>query len=135
MASLEEGTWQESHLVWHLPPSACVHVTHGTWKMVSKCQESERKCPLFGIKPRNSLLEKREFGGGRKGKEKKGEKKKEGRKGKEMRKRKERENKKKGRRKERRGKQKRGGKIRAWRRKGKERKRAPIPGVSMVRSR
>ena len=61
-------------MVWNLPPSACVHVTHGTRKIESKCEESERKFPLFGIKPRNSLREKKEFGRGRKGKEKKGEK-------------------------------------------------------------
>ena len=39
MTSLEEFTWHENHVVWHLPPSACVHVTHGTWNMD---HESER---------------------------------------------------------------------------------------------
>ena len=63
-------------------------MTHDTWKMESKCEESERKFPLFGIKPRNSLGEKKEFGGGRKGKEKKGEKRKEIRKLKKRRKKK-----------------------------------------------
>ena len=82
MTSLEEGTCHESHVVWHLPPSACVHVTHGTWKMKSKCEESESKFPLFG----SNQGEKKEFGGGRKGKEKKREKKKERRKRKERRK-------------------------------------------------
>ena len=38
-------------MVWHLPPSACVHVTHGTWKMESKCEESE-EVSTFWIKPR-----------------------------------------------------------------------------------
>ena len=40
MASLEECIWHESHVVWHeshvvlhFPPSACVHVTHGTWNI------------------------------------------------------------------------------------------------------
>ena len=33
MASFEEYTWHKSHVVWHFPPSACVHVTHGTWNM------------------------------------------------------------------------------------------------------
>ena len=33
MVSLEEGIWHESHVVWQFPPSACVHVTHGTWNM------------------------------------------------------------------------------------------------------
>ena len=65
MASLEEGTWNESHVVWHLPPSACVHVTHGTWKMESKYEENERKFPLFG----SNQGDKKEFSGGRKGKE------------------------------------------------------------------
>ena len=123
MASLEEGTWHESHVVWLLPPSAYVHVTHDTWKMESKCEESGRKFPLFRIKRRNRLWEKKEFHGGRKGKEKKREKKK----GKEKKKRKEEM-------KEMRGKQNRGGKIRAWRRKGKERKRTPIPGALTVKS-
>ena len=50
MASLEEGTWHENHVVWHFPLSACVHVTNGTWKMESKCEESERKFPLLGMK-------------------------------------------------------------------------------------
>ena len=59
MESLEEGTWHESHVVSHLPPSACVHVTHGTWRMNSKCEESERKFPLCGIKPRKRLWEKK----------------------------------------------------------------------------
>ena len=39
MTSLEEFTWHENHVLWHLPPSACVHVTHGTWNMD---HESER---------------------------------------------------------------------------------------------
>ena len=59
MASLEEGTWHESYAVWHLPPSACVHVTQGTWRMKSKCDESERKFPLCGIKPRKIFWEKK----------------------------------------------------------------------------
>ena len=52
MESLEEGTWHESHVVWHLPSSACVHVTHGTWEMehVKDTWQigSERKFPLVG---------------------------------------------------------------------------------------
>ena len=128
MTSLEECTWHESHVVWHFPPSACVHVTHGTWNMDhgSERNMKVRNFPLTWIKPRNSLGEKKEFSGGRKGKEKKGERKK---KGKEKKKRNE---KKKGG-----GKQKRGGKkICAWerRKKGKERKRAPIPDVPTVGS-
>ena len=59
------------------------------------------------------------------GKEKKRKEKK--KKGKEKKKRKEEM-------KEMRGKQNRGGKIRAWRRKGKERKRTPIPGALTVKS-
>ena len=73
-------------MVWHLPPSTCVHLTHDTWKMESKCEESEMKFPLFGIKTRNNLGEKKEFCEGRKGKEKKGEKIKEMRKKKRKRK-------------------------------------------------
>ena len=67
MKILEEGIWHESHVVWHLLPSVCVHVTHDTWKIKSKCEESERKFPLFG----SNQGEKKKFGGGRKGKEKK----------------------------------------------------------------
>ena len=71
------ATWHESHVVWHLLPSACVYVTHGTWRMKSKCEESERKFPLFGIKPRKRLREKRNNSvGERKGKEGENEKKK-----------------------------------------------------------
>ena len=33
MVSLKECTCHESYVVWHLSPSACVHVTHGTGKM------------------------------------------------------------------------------------------------------
>ena len=73
MARLEECIWHESHVVWHLPPSACVHVTHGTWNMN---HESERKFPLTWIKPRNSLGEKKEFGGGKEKKIKKKKKRK-----------------------------------------------------------
>ena len=40
MEIFEEDTWHKSHVMWHLPPSACVHVTHGTWKMESQCKES-----------------------------------------------------------------------------------------------
>ena len=100
-------------MVWHFPPSACVHMTHDTWKMESKCEESERKFAFFffflgsnqGIdygKRKNSM----EGGKEKKRKEKKKKK------GKEKKKRKEE-------RKERRGKQKRRGKIHVWRRKGK----------------
>ena len=85
LGKLRGGPWHESHVVWNFPPSACVHVTHGTWKMESKCEESERKFPLVGSKKK-----KKQFGGrkerkkkGMKGekerkeeKEKKGEKKK-----------------------------------------------------------
>ena len=93
MASLEEGTWHESHVVWHFPPSACVHVTYGTWRMKSKCEESERKFPLCGIKPRKRLWEKKNnLVEERKGKE--GEKEKKEKKRKEMRKNKGKEKKK-----------------------------------------
>ena len=50
MESLEKSTWHESHVVWHFPPSACVHITHGTWRMKSKYEESERKFLLFRVK-------------------------------------------------------------------------------------
>ena len=33
--------------VWHLPPSACVYVTHDTWRMKSKCEESEKLFSLW----------------------------------------------------------------------------------------
>ena len=68
MESLEESTWHESHVVWHLPPSACVHITHGTWRMKSKYEESERKFPLVRVK------KKKQFGGRKKRKRRKGEK-------------------------------------------------------------
>ena len=58
MISLEEGTWHKCHVV-HFPPSACVHVTHGIWRMKSKCEESERKFILCGMKPRKRLWEKK----------------------------------------------------------------------------
>ena len=95
MTSLEECTWHDSHVVWHLPPSACVHVTHGTWNMNhgSERNRKVRNFSLTWIKPRNSLGEKKEFNGVRKGKEKKGERKK---KGKEKKKRNEIKKKKKG---------------------------------------
>ena len=64
LGKLRGGTWRESHVVWNLPPSACVHVTHGTWKMESKCEESERKFPLVGSNKKKTILWK-------KGKEKK----------------------------------------------------------------
>ena len=104
MESLEEGTWYESHVVWHFPPSACVHVTHGTWRIKSKCEESEMKFPLCGIKPRKRIWEKNNNAvEERKGKEGEMEKKeKKMKKGKKMR------------------------KIRAWRRKKKKGFRFPM---------
>ena len=45
MAPYEEYTWHESHVVWNLPPSPCIHVTHGTWKMN---HESERNKKVRG---------------------------------------------------------------------------------------
>ena len=104
MVSLEAGTWHESHVVWHFPPSACVHVTYGTWKMESKCEESERKFPLVGSnkKKKNNSVEER------KGKEKKGKKKrKEKKKGNEKNKGKEKKKQRNEERKEMRGKKKR----------------------------
>ena len=83
MESFEEGTWHESHMVWHLPPSACIHVTHVTWRMKSKCEESEMKFLRCGIKPRKRLWEKKNNsveerkGKDRRKKERKGEKRKE----------------------------------------------------------
>ena len=70
---MSNDTWHESHVVWHLPPSTCVHVTHGTWNMD---HESEMKFHLAWIKPRNSFGEKKEFGGGKE--KKRNEKKKKG---------------------------------------------------------
>ena len=124
MASLEECTWHESHVVWHFPPSACVHVTHGTWNMD---HESERKFPLTWIKPRNSLREKKEFGGGKEKKTKEKKKRNERRKRKERRKKKrnERKTKEMGKKKTCVGKKEKN---------GKERKMAPIPGVLTVGS-
>ena len=88
MASLEKGIWHKSHAVWHLQPSACVYVTYDTWRMKSKCEESKRKFPLCGIKPRKRLWEKKNNSvEERKGKE--GENEKNEKKRKEMRKRKE----------------------------------------------
>ena len=59
VASLEDDTWHESHVVRHLLHSAYVHVTHDTWEMKSKCEKSERKFPLCGIKSRKRLWEKK----------------------------------------------------------------------------
>ena len=59
--------------MWRFPPSACVHMTHDTWKIESKCEESERKFPLVESNKKKK----------RKGeKEKKGEKRMERKKGK-----------------------------------------------------
>ena len=62
-----------------MPPSACVHVTYDTRRMKSKCEESEMKFPLCGIKPRKRLWEKKnnlvEERRGKKGEKKKKEKK------------------------------------------------------------
>ena len=89
MVSLEEGTWHESHVVWYFLPSACVHVTHDTWRMKSKWEKSERKFTLCGIEPRKRLWEKKNNSvEERKGKE--GEKEKKEKKRKEMRKKKKR---------------------------------------------
>ena len=83
MAPYEECTWNESHVMWHLPLSACAHVTHGTWQMdhmKDTCQV--RGCFLFLDQTKNN-----KFGGGEKEKrEKKGRKKRKERKTKEMRK-------------------------------------------------
>ena len=78
-------------MVWHFPPSACVHVTHGPWKMESKCEEVS-SC---WIKKKNNSVEER------KGKEKKREKERKGGKEKKGEKKKRKEE-----RKERRGKKK-----------------------------
>ena len=38
----EMGTWHESHMVWIMPPRACVHGTHGTWLNIrAMCQVRE----------------------------------------------------------------------------------------------
>ena len=129
MISLEECTWHESHVVWHFPPSACVHVTHGTWNMD---HESERKFPLTWIKPRNSLGEKKRIRW-REGKEKKGKKKEwKGEKENKGEKRKEKKKEKKGEENKREGK-----KICVWerRKKGERKKMAPILDVPTVGSR
>ena len=97
MASLEEVTWHESHVVWHFPPGACVHVTYGTWRMKSKCEESEEVSSLWDQTKEDIMGEEKQFGGkkkrkrrrkGEKGKEKKRKEKKEKtrKKGKKMRK-------------------------------------------------
>ena len=36
MASFEECTWHERHVVWKLPPNACVHVTDDTYIVKGK---------------------------------------------------------------------------------------------------
>ena len=95
MESLEEGTWHESHVVWHLPPRACVHVTHGTWRMKSKCEESEEVSSLWD-QPKKRLWEKKNNSmeeRKRKRKEKKVERRKERRKRKENEERKKKEGK------------------------------------------
>ena len=80
-------------MVWHLPPIACVHVTHDTWKMESKCEKSEKKFPLVGSKKKISGRKERKRKEMRKRKkerkaekEKKGEKVKKGEKIKERKK-------------------------------------------------
>ena len=126
MASLEEGTWHERHVVWHLPPSACVYVTHGTWRMESKCKASERKFPFCGIKPRKRLWEKKNNSvEERKGNE--GEKEKKEKKGKEKKEKKRKKGKKM-------RKNKRQGENRTWMEREKKMTRASILGVPTVKS-
>ena len=63
-------------MVWHLPPAACVHVTHATWKIESKYEESERMFPLVVSNKKRTIQWK-------KGKEKKRKEKKKRKKGEE----------------------------------------------------
>ena len=107
-------------MVLNFPLSACVHVTYGTWKMESKCEESEEVSSYY-IKQKKTIWWKK---GKEKKKEMKGEKERKGEKEKKGEKKKRKENE----------REKRGGKICAWRRKGKERKRALIFGVPTVGS-
>ena len=77
MTSLDEGTWHESHV----PPSACVHVTHGTWKIKSKCEESEKVSSFWDQtkeRRKNSVEGGKETKRKKKNKERKGEKEKKG---------------------------------------------------------
>ena len=74
MTSLEEGTWHESHLVWYLPPSASVHVTHGikahrAW--ITKCERNRKVRGSFLLLGSNQGMEKNSVEGEkRKGKRK-----------------------------------------------------------------
>ena len=47
MEPWEKYTWHESHVVWKVPPKACVHVTRGTgshgdtWHMINgPCEDT-----------------------------------------------------------------------------------------------
>ena len=75
MTSLEECTWHESHVVWHLLPSACVHVTHDTWNMDHESERNRKVRGSFLSLESNSLGEKKEFGGVGKEKKKRNERK------------------------------------------------------------
>ena len=69
MEILEEGTRHESHMVWHLPPSAYVHVAHGTLRMKSKCEESEEVSSLWDQTKEEIMGEEKNLVKERKGKE------------------------------------------------------------------
>ena len=62
-------------MVWYFPPSAHVHVTHGTWKMESKCEKSERKFPIVGSNKKKTIRWKEGQEKKRKEKKKRNEKK------------------------------------------------------------
>ena len=93
MASLEECTWHERHVVWKFPLNACVHVTHGTrivkgkypWLTLGHLLCGEISQNERGDILRNSLGEKKQFGGERKRKEKEKKEKKKRRKTKSVR--------------------------------------------------
>ena len=42
MAPWKKDTWHESHVVWRVPPRTCVHVTHGSWKKVTRGKINSR---------------------------------------------------------------------------------------------
>ena len=94
MKILEEGTWHESHVVWHLIPSvwSMCHMTHGK---LSQNVRKVRGSFLFLDQTKERRKNSAEGGKERKRKERRKKERKESRKRKEMRKRKERRKKKK----------------------------------------
>ena len=67
MASLEEGTWHESHVVWHFPPSNTWHMANGAYERHMENRKVRESLLLL----EQTKKKKKQFGGWKKEKEKK----------------------------------------------------------------